>query len=65
MPTRIVFANGSELEVAEEEADVVHAVHRDHPSPVALESAGGRPLHVNWDHVVWVGESGDGSARPA
>jgi hypothetical protein len=56
MPTRIVFSAGEEITVAEEEADVIHAVRRDHPNPVTLESESGRPLHVNWRHVAFVEE---------
>ena len=57
MPTRIVFASGEEVIVAQEEADVIHAVRRDHPNPVTLESGAGRPLHVNWRHVAFVEET--------
>jgi hypothetical protein len=54
--TRIVFDDGGEVVVAQGEADVVHAVRRDHPNPVTLESSTGGPLHVNWDHVAFVEE---------
>lgn len=66
MSTRIVFGGGSEVIVAQDEADVVHAVRRDHPDPVTLESAAGRPLHINWDHVAFVAEveGGPGGAGP-
>lgn len=57
MATRIVFDNGSEVTVAQDEADVVHAVRRDHPNPVTLESSSGRPMHINWDHVAFFEES--------
>jgi hypothetical protein len=57
MSTRIVFDGGGEVTVAQEEADVVHAVRRDHPNPVTLESSTGRPLHINWDHVAFVEET--------
>ena len=57
MPTRIVFDSGGEIIVAQEEADVIHAVRRDQPDPVALESETGRPLHVNWQHVAFVEET--------
>jgi hypothetical protein len=57
MPTRIVFSGGEEVIVAQEEADVIHAVRRDHPNPVTLESEAGRPLHVNWRHVAFVAET--------
>jgi hypothetical protein len=57
MSTRIVFDGGGELTVAQEEADVVHAVRRDHPNPVTLESATGRPLHINWKHVAFMEET--------
>jgi len=57
MSTRIVFNGGAEVIVAQEEADVVHAVRRDHPNPVMLESVAGRPLHVNWGHVAFVEET--------
>lgn len=56
MPTRIVFDGGGEVTVAQTEEDVVHAIRRDHPNPVTLESAAGGPLHVNWDHVAFVAE---------
>lgn len=56
MATRIVFDGGSSIVVAQDEAEVVHAVRRDHPNPVTLESATGGPLHVNWDHVAYVEE---------
>ncbi|MGC2372277.1 MAG: hypothetical protein WA484_00230 [Solirubrobacteraceae bacterium] len=45
MFTRIVFDGGGEVTVAQEEADVVHAVRRDHPYPVTLESVTGGPAH--------------------
>lgn len=57
MATRIVFSNGQELVVAEDEQAVVGAVRRDHPNPVTLESAIGGRLHVNWDHVAYVEEA--------
>ena len=56
MSTRIVFDSGTEVTVAQGEADVVRAVRRDHPNPVTLESSAGRPLHVNWEHVVFMEE---------
>ena len=57
MPTRVVFAGVEEIIVAQEEADVIHAVRRDHPNPVTLESEAGRPLHINWRHVAFVEET--------
>lgn len=57
MATRIVFSNGQELLVAEDEDDVVARVRRDHPNPVTLESGIGGRLHVNWDHVAFVEET--------
>jgi hypothetical protein len=57
LSTRIVFDNGLEVTVAQDEADVVHAVRRDHPNPVTLESVTGRPLHINWDHVAFLEET--------
>lgn len=57
MATRIVFANGQEVLAAEDEADVVGAVRRDHPNPVTLENTIGGRLHVNWDHVAYVEEA--------
>ena len=56
MPTRIVFSGGAELIAAQQEAEVIHAIRRDHPNPVTLESATGGPIHVNWDHVAYVAE---------
>ncbi len=56
MPTRIVFSSGNEITVAQEEGDVIHAVRRDVPNPVTLESEAGRPLHINWRHVAFVEE---------
>jgi hypothetical protein len=56
MSTRIVFAGGGEVLVAQDEADVVHAIRRDHPNPVTLESGAGGPLHINWDHVAFIEE---------
>lgn len=57
MSTRIVFDGGGEVIVAQEEADVISAVRRDHPNPVTLESGSGRPLHINWDHVTFMEET--------
>ena len=57
MPTRIVFHGGGEVTVAQQEADVIQAIRRDHPNPVTLESTTGGPVHVNWDHVVYVEEA--------
>ena len=57
MSTRIVFEGGDEVIVAQEEADVIAAVRRDHPNPVTLESRAGRPLHINWGHVAFVEET--------
>lgn len=54
MATKIVFDTGQELVVAEPEDDVVRAVRRDHPNPVSLESVPGAPVHVNWNHVLFV-----------
>ncbi len=62
MSTRIVFDGGGELIVAQDEADVVHAVRRDHPNPVTLESSAGGSVHVNWDHVAFVQETLTGPA---
>jgi hypothetical protein len=56
LSTRIVFDGGSEVLVAQDEADVIHAIRRDHPNPVTLESTTGGPLHINWDHVAFVAE---------
>lgn len=53
MSTRIVFGSGGEVIVAQDESDVAHAVRRDHPSPVSLESTTGGPIHVNWNHVAF------------
>lgn len=57
MATRIVFSNGQEIVVAEDEDHVVGAVRRDHPNPVTLENTIGGRLHVNWDHVVYLEET--------
>lgn len=57
MSTRIVFDNGHEIDVAQDEDDVVLAVRRDHPHPVTLESTAGRPMYVNWDHVAFLQEA--------
>ena len=57
MATRIVFSNGQELLVADEEDDVIARVRRDHPNPVTLESSIGGRLHLNWDHVAYVEEA--------
>jgi hypothetical protein len=57
MSTRIVFDAGTEVIVAQDEADVVEAVRRDHPNPVTLESKAGRPLHINWGHVTFIEET--------
>jgi len=56
LSTRIVFDGGSEVLVAQGEQDVVHAIRRDHPNPVTLESTTGGPLHINWDHVAFIAE---------
>ncbi len=56
MSTRIVFHGGNEVLVAQDEEDVVHAIRRDHPNPVTLESTTGGPLHINWDHVAFIAE---------
>jgi hypothetical protein len=57
MSTRIVFGSGGELVVAETEDDVVHAIRRDYPNPVTLESSTGAQLHINWNHVAYVEEA--------
>ena len=64
MSTRIVFDGGAEVLVAQDEADVIHAVRRDHPNPVTLESTTGGPLHVNWDHVAFIEEALTTPAAP-
>ncbi|HME03559.1 MAG TPA: hypothetical protein VKG38_11085 [Solirubrobacteraceae bacterium] len=56
MSTRIVFDGGSEILVAQDEEDVVHAIRRDHPNPVTLESTTGGPLHINWNRVAFIAE---------
>jgi hypothetical protein len=61
MATRIVFASGQQIVVAEDEADVIAAVRRHHPNPVTLESAIGGRLHLNWEHVAYVEEAPPGS----
>ena len=55
--TRIVFDGGAEVIVAQNEADVVQAIRRDHANPTTLESTAGRPLHVNWSHVIFMEET--------
>jgi hypothetical protein len=55
MSTRIVFGGGGELVLAEAQDDVVHAIRRDYPNPVTLESSTGG--HVNWNHVACVEEA--------
>jgi hypothetical protein len=57
MATRIVFSNGQEIVVAEDEDHVVSAVRRDHPNPITLENTIGGRLHVNWDHVAYLEET--------
>jgi hypothetical protein len=50
MATRLHFASGRELTVAQSEDGVVLAVRRDVPNPVRLGDRGAT-VHVNWDHV--------------
>lgn len=57
MSTRILFQGSGEVIVAQDEADVVHAIRRDYPNPVTLESGSGGPLHVNWDHIAYIEET--------
>lgn len=57
MAARVVFANGAELRVAEDEEHVIVAIRRDHPNPVTLESEIGGRVHVNWDHVAYIEEA--------
>ena len=52
MATRIVFLNGQETTVTENEDEVVQAVRRDHPNPVRLEGADGIVVFVNWNHIT-------------
>jgi hypothetical protein len=54
MASRITFAAGREIVVAEPEDEVVAAIRRDYPNPVKLSRADGLAVHVNWDHVVMV-----------
>jgi hypothetical protein len=56
MATRLYFASGRELTVAQQEDDVVLAVRRDHPNPVRLGTGGGA-VHVNWDHVDYFADA--------
>jgi hypothetical protein len=56
MPTRIVFDGGGEVVATQSEEEVVHAIRRDHPNPVTLESDAGGALHVNWNHVAFVAD---------
>jgi uncharacterized protein YlzI (FlbEa/FlbD family) len=56
VPTRISFASGQQVTVAEDEDDVIAAVRRDHPNPIKLGRADGRVLHVNWAHVTLIEE---------
>jgi hypothetical protein len=51
MSTRIVFDNGLKLIVAQDEAAVADALSRQ----LTLERRGGGPLHINWEHVVFIG----------
>jgi hypothetical protein len=62
MSTRLFFASGRELTVAQSEDDVVLAVRRDFPNPVRLGD-GGSMVHVNWDRVEYFTAEGD--AAPA
>jgi hypothetical protein len=64
MATRIVFANGSETSVTENEADVVAAIRRDDPNPVKLESLEGLVLYINWQHVTLIGPRPEPSPLP-
>ena len=52
MSTRIVFDNGLKLTIAQDEADVVDALRRSDRDDVTLRARSGRPLRINWDHVV-------------
>lgn len=49
--TRIVFDNGLKLIVAQDKAAVVEALQGD-GEEVTLKGRNGRPLRINWDHVV-------------
>ena len=52
MSTRIVFDNGLKLTVAQDRAAVVEALRRKDADDVTLKRRNGRPLRINWDHVV-------------
>jgi|GEM_PF-2057902 len=53
MSTRIVFNNGLNVIVAQDEPDVVRS-SRGEQNPVTLEGRSASRLHINWDHVVFV-----------
>jgi hypothetical protein len=59
MATRILFLNEHETSVAENEAEVVAAVRRDHPNPVKLEGLDGLVLYVNWAQVTMIAPQQD------
>jgi hypothetical protein len=51
MATRIVFTDGREAVVSENESDIAMAVRRDHPNPVKLEGEDGLVVYINWSNV--------------
>lgn len=55
MATHIVFVNGQESDVTENESEVVQAIRRDHPNPVKLAGLDGVVMYVNWSHVTSIG----------
>jgi hypothetical protein len=59
MTTRLYFESGRELVVSQSEDDVVLAVRRDHPNPVRLGGSGDGHVHVNWDHIDFMKETGE------
>jgi hypothetical protein len=58
MSTHLYFESGRELTVDQSEDDVVMAVRRDYPNPVRLGGSDGHAVHVNWDHIDFIEESG-------
>jgi hypothetical protein len=65
MSTHLYFESGRELTVDQSEDDVVMAVRRDYPNPVRLGDGDGRAVHVNWDHIDFIEESGQQQPRGA
>jgi hypothetical protein len=57
MSTRIVFKGGGGVVIAQDEANAVHAMWREHPRPATLDSSTAGSLQIDRGRIALVDEA--------